>query len=88
MTAEKRRALFESIRERMIAAGFGFEDDPAFLDAVEKWIAEELTSAQLRQEYLNLLYSREDVRWMERKSSLQGSTARRGQEEPDVESSD
>ncbi len=62
MTAERRRGLFESIRERMIAAGFRFEDDPAFLGAVEKWGAGELNSAELRQEYLNLLYSREDVR--------------------------
>ncbi|MBB4349336.1 hypothetical protein [Aliirhizobium cellulosilyticum] len=68
MSADKRRALFNSLRQKMIDAGLGFESDPSFENAVEQWIDGELPIAELRNEYLNLLVSREDIRRLEQKA--------------------
>lgn len=55
MTSEIRRAIYERVRDKRLAAGLKFEDDPQFIDAIERWIAGDINQAQLRAAYIDLL---------------------------------
>lgn len=59
---EHRRALFNRIREKYLAYGFGFEEDPLFLEWVERWIDGAMPSAELRSRYIRLLGEQERER--------------------------
>jgi hypothetical protein len=64
MSEEKRRAVFERVGERARKAGLKLEDDPEFLENVERWIVGEIDMPKLRGDYLRLLYKREDGAWI------------------------
>jgi hypothetical protein len=68
-TANDRRAVFERIRAKYLKAGVGFEDDPIFIEWVERWIDGGMTSAELRSRYLRLVneQERERLRLRERR---------------------
>lgn len=62
MTAEKRRALFETVRSRAFRFGMAIDDDPRFLELVDLWIEGQLSSVELRGRYLDLLSKRQESR--------------------------
>ena len=62
MTTERRREIFEAVRNRAHALGLQFEDDPTYLKAVEEWIVGSITAASLRIHYQELLAGREKER--------------------------
>jgi hypothetical protein len=62
MTTEKRREIFEAVRNKAHSLGLGFEDDPTYLNAVEEWIAGSITAENLRDRYQALLVGREKER--------------------------
>ncbi|RYZ90057.1 MAG: hypothetical protein EOP06_08405 [Proteobacteria bacterium] len=59
MTPERRRDIFETVRNRAHSLGLQFEDDPTYLNAVEEWIAGSITAENLRNHYQELLEGRE-----------------------------
>lgn len=66
MSVEMRRAMIERARERVAAHGLRFESDPRFLAIEERWISGELTIAQFRSEYLDLMMQRQEDAWLKR----------------------
>lgn len=58
MTAEKRRALLETVRERAHQVGLAIDDDPRFLELVDLWIEGQITSLEMRERYMDLLSKR------------------------------
>ena len=62
MTTESRREIFEAVRNRAHALGLQFDDDPTYLDALEKWIVGSITAEGLRNHYQELLVGREKER--------------------------
>jgi hypothetical protein len=60
--AERRRAIFERTRTKFLDAGFRFEDDPIFLEWIDRWIAGTMTATELRSRYLRLLHQQEQDR--------------------------
>jgi hypothetical protein len=65
MDIDKRRAIFEAVRDRAHGLGLKFEDDPEFLGAVEGWISGKLDAAEFREIYLSILEQRERARRVE-----------------------
>jgi hypothetical protein len=59
MTGERRREIFEAVRDKAHSCGLKFEDDPAYLAAVEEWISGAISAQELRAHYLSLLDDRE-----------------------------
>lgn len=59
MTPERRREIFETVRNKAHSLGLRFEDDPTYLNAVEEWIAGSITAENLRNHYQELLEGRE-----------------------------
>lgn len=66
MSVEMRRAMIERARERVAAHDLCFESDPRFLAIEERWISGELTIAQFRSEYLELMMQRQEDAWLKR----------------------
>lgn len=64
MTIEARRAVFEAARGKALSLGLKFEDDPDFLASVEQWAKSEIDIRELRLRYMNLLYQRQDSKWL------------------------
>lgn len=64
MTIEARRAVFEAARAKALGLGLKFEDDPDFLASVEQWAKSEIDMGELRLRYMNLLYQRQDSKWL------------------------
>ena len=62
MTTERRREIFEAVRNKAHALGLQFEDDPTYLNAVEEWIVGSITAESLRNHYQELLMGREKER--------------------------
>ena len=62
MTPERRREIFETVRNKAHSLGLQFEDDPTYLDALEKWIVGSITAEGLRNHYQELLVGREKER--------------------------
>lgn len=62
MTPNRRREIFESVRDKAHAVGLKFEDDPTYLAAVEDWIAGKIAAAELRKHYQRLLEDRKKER--------------------------
>lgn len=54
MTPERRRDIFETVRNRAHSLGLQFEDDPTYVNAVEEWIAGSITAENLRNHYQEL----------------------------------
>lgn len=59
MDTEKRRAVFQTVRDKAHALGLKFEDDPVFQQSIEEWISGKINAADFREVYLTLLADRE-----------------------------
>ncbi|AYD00929.1 hypothetical protein [Neorhizobium sp. NCHU2750] len=66
MSAEKRRAMIARAREKVAAHGLEFDNDPRFLASEERWISGEITIAEFRAEYLDLIMQRQEDEWLKR----------------------
>ncbi|MBD8663142.1 hypothetical protein IFT59_07730 [Rhizobium sp. CFBP 8752] len=60
--SNRRREIFESVRDKAHTVGLKFEDDPTYLAAVEDWIAGKIAAAELRKHYQRLLDERDKER--------------------------
>ncbi|MGF9565272.1 hypothetical protein [Neorhizobium sp. JUb45] len=58
MTPEARRALVERIFDKARESGQTIENDPLFVNWVERWIAGDIDIADLREKYRDFLLSR------------------------------
>ena len=66
MDSERRRAIYEKVRERVAATGVPMEEDPGFSGWVEEWIADEIDLTELKRRYGELLLERKRRRALRR----------------------
>lgn len=86
MSVEGRRAAFEAARDKALRLGLKFEDDAGFLTSVGEWINSEISIKELRLRYMNLLYHRQDARWLGISGSGNGLQAGGHEQAADVKS--
>jgi hypothetical protein len=56
--SDRRRVIFEQVRDKAIARGMPIDDDPEFLGWVELWISGEYDISDLRSRYNDLTIRR------------------------------
>jgi hypothetical protein len=56
--SDRRRVIFDQVRDKAIARGMPIDDDPEFLGWVELWISGEYDIPELRSRYNDLVARR------------------------------
>ncbi|MDP9840643.1 hypothetical protein J2T09_005431 [Neorhizobium huautlense] len=56
--SDRRRVIFDQVRDKAIARGMPIDDDPEFLGWVELWISGEYDISELRSRYNDLTIRR------------------------------
>jgi hypothetical protein len=56
--SDRRRTIFDQVRDKAIARGMPIDDDPEFLGWVERWINGEYDISELRSRYNDLIARR------------------------------
>ncbi|MGO6949585.1 hypothetical protein [Rhizobium johnstonii] len=69
--SDRRRMIFDQVRDKAIARGMPIDDDPEFLGRVELWINGEYDISELRSRYNDLT-----VRRVQRVRSIPGALER------------
>lgn len=64
--SELRKALVERVRADVKSHGLTFDDDPRFLEIERRWVIGDITLAEFRRDYLELLFQRQEEGWLRR----------------------
>jgi hypothetical protein len=66
MSAEMRKVWVERAREKLAAQGLKLDPDPRYRVMEERWVIGEITMAEFRSEYLDLVRQKEEDSWLKR----------------------